>query len=220
MGGVREQWQEGRINATLYDAVVERERLARVFGALLWGTDVKRLFHEVTLLGEMPDGSAILDLPCGGGLAFRGLRPEQTVRYVAADLSPVMLARARGQAERRGLTQVEFVEADVESLPFGDAEFNLCVTYNSLHCFPDPPAALAEMARVLRPGGTLRGTTVVNGAGRRHDAFIRCNRRAKAFGPGGTAEEFGQWLERAGLGEVSVTPNGALAYIGGVRPSG
>lgn len=220
MGGVREQWQEGRINATLYDAVVERERLARIFGALLWGTDVKRLFHEVALLGEMPDGSAILDLPCGGGLAFRGLRPEQAVRYVAADLSPVMLARARGQAERRGLTQVEFVEADVESLPFGDAEFDLCVTYNSLHCFPDPPAALAEMARVLRPGGTLRGTTVVNGAGRRHDAFIRCNRRAKAFGPGGTAEEFGQWLERAGLGEVSVTPNGALAYIGGVRPSG
>jgi SAM-dependent methyltransferase len=220
VGGVREQWQEGRINATLYDAVVERERLARIFGALLWGTDVKRLFHEVTLLGEMPDGSAILDLPCGGGLAFRGLRPEQAVRYVAADLSPVMLARARGQAERRGLTQVEFVEADVESLPFGDAEFDLCVTYNSLHCFPDPPAALAEMARVLRPGGALRGTTVVNGAGRRHDAFIRCNRRAKAFGPGGTAEEFGQWLERAGLGEVSVTPNGALAYIGGVRPSG
>ena len=60
------------------------------------------------------------------------------VRYVAADLSPVMLARARGQAERRGLTQVEFVAADVESLPFGDAEFDLCVTYNSLHCFPTP----------------------------------------------------------------------------------
>jgi SAM-dependent methyltransferase len=220
VGGVREQWQEGRINATLYDAVVERERLARIFAALLWGTDLRSLFREVTLLGEVPDGSAILDLPCGGGLALRGLRPEQAVRYVAADLSPVMLARARGQAKRRGLTQVEFVGADVESLPFGDAEFDLCVTYNSLHCFPDPQAAIAEMARVLRPGGTLRGTTVVNGAGWRHDAFIRCFRRAGAFGPGGTAEEFGQWLGGAGLGEVSVAPNGALTYISGVRPSG
>jgi SAM-dependent methyltransferase len=98
---VREQWREGRINAALYDEVVERERLARVFGALLWGTDAGRLFRDIALLGEVPDGSAILDVPCGGGLALRGLRPGQAVRYVAADLSPVMLDRARGQAERR-----------------------------------------------------------------------------------------------------------------------
>lgn len=219
MAGVREQWQEGRIGATLYDAIIERERLARIYGALLWSTDVSRLFREIARLGEVPDGSAILDLPCGGGLALRGLRPEQAVHYVAADLSPVMLARARGQAKRRGLTQVEFVEADVESLPFGDAEFELCLTYNGLHCFPDPSAALAEMARLLHPGGTLRGTTVVNGAGRRHDALIRGYRRAGIFGPGGTLEEFRQWLVRAGLGEVKVTRDGALAYISAVRPS-
>lgn len=216
MADVREQWREGRINAALYDEVVERERLARAFGALLWGTDAGRLFRDIALLGEAPDGSAILDVPCGGGLALRGVRPEQAVRYVAADLSPVMLDRARGQAERRGLTQVELVEADVESLPFEDAEFDLCVTYNSLHCFPDPPAGLAEMARVLRPGGTLRGTTVVNGAGCRHDALIRAMRQAGTFGPGGTAAEYRRWLAQAGLEEVSVTRHGALAYIGGV----
>jgi ubiquinone/menaquinone biosynthesis C-methylase UbiE len=203
----------------LYDEVVERERLARIFGALLWSTDAGRLFRQIALLGEVPDGSTILDVPCGGGLALRGLSPEQAVRYVAVDLSPVMLARARGQAERRGLRQVEFVEVDVESLPFGDAEFELCITYNSLHCFPDPAAALAEMVRVLRPGGTLRGTTVVNGAGWRHEVIIRGLQRAGAFGPGGTVEEFGQWLAQAGLGEVKVTRHGALAYLSGVRPS-
>lgn len=219
MADVRGHWQEGRLNAVLYDEVVERERLARIFGALLWSTDAGRLFRQTALLAEVPDGSTILDVPCGGGLALRGLSPEQAVRYVAVDLSPVMLARARGQAERRGLRQVEFVEADVESLPFGDAEFELCITYNSLHCFPDPAAALAEMVRVLRPGGTLRGTTVVNGAGWRHEVIIRGLQRAGAFGPGGTVEEFGRWLAQAGLGEVKVTRHGALAYLSGVRPS-
>lgn len=216
---VRGHWQEGRLNAVLYDEVVERERLARVFGALLWSTDAERLFGQIALLGDVPDGSAILDVPCGGGLALRGLKPEQAVRYVALDLSPVMLARARGQAGRRGLKQVEFVEADVESLPFGDAEFDLCITYNSLHCFPDPAAALAEMARVLRPGGGLRGTTVVNDAGWRHDALIRGLQRAGAFGPGGTAAQFDRWLARAGLSEAKVSRHGALAYLSGVRPS-
>jgi ubiquinone/menaquinone biosynthesis C-methylase UbiE len=217
---VREQWREGRVIAALYDEIVERERLARIFGALLWGTDTRRLFRQIALLGEVPDGSEILDVPCGGGLALRGLRPEQAVRYVGADLSPVMLARARSQAERRGLGQVELVEADVESLPFGDGEFQLCITYNSLHCFPDPAAALAEMVRVLRPGGILRGTTVVRGTGRRHDAVIRAMQRGGAFGPGGTEAEFRRWLAQAGLAEVEVSRDGAIAHLSGLRPSG
>jgi len=216
---VREQWREGRINAALYDEVVERERLARIFGALLWSTDTGRLFRQIALLGEVSDGSAILDVPCGGGLALRGLRPEQAIRYVAVDLSPVMLARARGQAERRGLERVELVEADVESLPFEDAEFELCISYNSLHCFPDPAAALAEMVRVLRPGGTLRGTTVVNGAGWRHDAIIRAMQQAGTFGPGGTVAEYRQWLAQTGLAEVEVSRDGAIAFLNGLRPS-
>ena len=107
----------------------------------------------------------ILDVPCGGGVAFRGLRPGQRVRYVAADLSPVMLGRARAEAKRRDLHQIEFTEADVEALPFKDASFDLCVSCTGLHCFPDPAAAVSEIARVLRPGGVLRGTTLVRRGG-------------------------------------------------------
>jgi SAM-dependent methyltransferase len=220
MADVREHWLEGRLSAISYDSVVEHERLARLFGALLWGTDTRRLFEHIARLGREPDGSTILDVPCGGGVAFRGLRPEQQVRYIAGDLSPVMLARARKEAERRGLSRVEFTQADVESLPFEDSGLDLVVTYNSLHCFPDPAAALAEMARVLRPGGALRGTTVVNGAGRRHDGFIRAFRRGGAFGPGGTEEDYRRWLEAAGLTEIELERSGAIAYLGGRKPLG
>lgn len=212
---VRERWQTGRLAAVVYDSVVERERLGHLFGRLIWGTDASRMYDEMARLGDEPDGSAILDVPCGGGLAFRGLRPVQDVRYVAADLSPVMLDRARDEAARRGLYQIEFVKADVEALPFDDATFDLCVTFNSLHCFRDPAAALAEMARAVRPGGELRGTSVVSGAGIRQDAFIEINRRTGNFGRVGRLEELRGWLRAAGLEGVQLHRSGALAFFTG-----
>ncbi len=165
MADVREHWRTGRASAVAYDSVVERDGVARIFGRAIWGTDTRRLGTEVERLGELPAGTSVLDVPCGGGLAFRGLSPGQDVRYVAGDISAVMLERAEAMAEKLGLEMIEFVDADVEALPFEDASFDLVLTYNSLHCFRDPPAALAEMARVLRPGGELRGTSVVKGAG-------------------------------------------------------
>ena len=218
MPDTRQRWLEGRLPAIGYDAVVERERVARVMGFLLWGTDTRRLYEHIGRLGEEPDGSAILDLPCGGGVAFRGLRPGQQVRYVAADLSPVMLDRARAEAKRRGLDQIEFHQADVEALPYEDASFDLVVTYTSLHCFPDPPAGLKEMARVLRPGGTLRGTTVVNDTGLRQQGFIRAFRAAGAFGPSGTSDDYRGWLAAAGLVDVELDRSGAIAYLSARKP--
>jgi len=109
----RERWRTGRLEATVYDSVVERERVAGVLGRLIWGTDASAFYRDIARLGEAPDGTMILDVPCGGGVAFRGLRPGQRVRYVAADLSPVMLGRARAQAKRRDLDQIEFAEADI-----------------------------------------------------------------------------------------------------------
>ncbi len=52
---------------------------------------------------------------------------------------------------------IEFVEADVTALQFADNSFDLCVTYNGLHCLPDPRAALAELTRVLKPGWDVAG---------------------------------------------------------------
>lgn len=111
------------------------------------------------------------------------------MRYVAADLSPVMLRRARAEAKRRDLDQIEFIEDDVEALPFEDGSFDLCVSYTGLHCFPNPAAAVSEIARVLRPGGVVRGSMVVRRAGLRQDAFVRLYQVAGVFGPSGTCDE-------------------------------
>ena len=207
----------GRLGGALYDAGVEREWLARPAGRALWGTDTRLLFDSIRTVGGLPDGSAVLDIPCGGGLAFRGLREGQQVRYVAADISPDMLARARRRASAMGREGVEFAEADIERMPFSDGEFDLCLCFNGLHCLPDPAAAVREIARCLAPGGRLIGDTVVRGAGLRQDMIIGAFRRAGLFGPGGTADDLHHWLTDARLRVDRLQPSGALAHFTATR---
>ena len=213
---IEQRWKTRRLVPAAYDFVVEHERLARLGGRLLWGTDTRALYDAFTETGRLPAGSAVLDLPCGGGVAFRGVPRAAGLRYVAADLSAVMLGRARAEAARRGLP-IAFVRASADRLPFPAGSFDRCVTYNGLHCFPDPASAVAEMARVLRAGGTLLGSTIVSGAGARQDALLAFFRRTGSFGRAGSVADVRAWLESAGLERAEVTRSGALAWFSGVK---
>lgn len=219
MPDLRERWRTSLIEATTYDWAVEHERVAGVLGRLIWGTNTSAFYRDIARLGELPAGTSVLDIPCGGGVAFRGLRPERELDYIAADLSPVMLRRARAEADRRGVHWIKFTEADVEELPFPDASFDLCVTYTGLHCFPRPAAAVAEMARVLKPGGELRGTTVLRGTGLRQDAFVRAMQIGGVFGPGMTLPELESALSSAQLVNPDAHRDGGLAYFSATRPT-
>jgi ubiquinone/menaquinone biosynthesis C-methylase UbiE len=214
MSDVTERWRTERVTAAIYDAGVKHDRVATVGAWAMWGADMRRMFAEVARLADAPAETSVLDIPCGGGFAFRGIRPGQAVQYVAADISPYMLQRARAQARRLEVQDgIEFVEADVTALRFADASFDLCVTYNGLHCLPDPRAALGELTRVLRPGGTLRGTSCVTGAGPRTDALIALLRRARVFGNAPHAGEIETWLREFGLDVVSLERSGAVEFF-------
>jgi ubiquinone/menaquinone biosynthesis C-methylase UbiE len=214
MTDVTEKWRSERVTAALYDAGVKHDRVARLGAWAMWGADLRRMFASVDRVADVPSGASVLDIPCGGGFAFRGLGTGQVVRYVAADISPYMLARARREASRRGVQDaIEFVEADVTALRFADASFDLCVTYNGLHCLPDPRAALGELTRVLRPGGTLRGTSCVTGRGPRQDALIAMLRRGGVFGNTPHTDEIERWLKEFGLDVVTVERSGAVEFF-------
>jgi SAM-dependent methyltransferase len=217
MADVREYWRSERIVAAAYDTAVEHEHVAAVLARLVWGTDLRPFFKTVAELGDLPDDTTVLDVPCGGGVAFRGLRPEQQLRYVAADISPYMLERARRQAEQRGLGWLEYVEADALALPFADGEFDVVVTFNGLHCLPEQRPALAEMARVLRPGGELRGSAIVEGSGLRQDAIIRLYRRPGIFGQTSSAAQLEAWLREVGFDDVVIETSGAFARFRAAR---
>ncbi len=120
----------------------------RVGAALSFGQDpLWRRF----LVSRLPrDGGHVLDVATGTGLVAAEL-VRRGFTVTGLDQSSEMLARAR---ERFG-DSVELVESSAETLPFGDAAFDhLSVTY-LLRYVEDPAATLAELARVVRPGGVV-----------------------------------------------------------------
>jgi ubiquinone/menaquinone biosynthesis C-methylase UbiE len=115
---------------------------------------------------------------------------------------------------------IDFVEADVTALQFADNSFDLCVTYNGLHCLPDPRAALGELTRVLKPGGTLRGTSCVTGRGPRQDAVIAVARRLGVFGNTPHGGDIETWLTEFGLDVVALERSGAIEFFEARLPAG
>lgn len=201
-----------------YDAYIKRPLLAGLIGRALWGADPGPMYELMRAIEDVPDGATILDAPCGGGLAFRELRAGRDVRYVALDLSEGMLARARDEARRRGLDQVELVRGDVQRMPFDDEFADLTLSMNSLHCLPDPAGAVTELVRCTRRGGRLVGSMLVLGAGRRQDLALRHAEANGIGGPGGTREDLERWLGAAGLEGVGVGASGAIAVFDARRP--
>ena len=102
MSDVTEKWRSERVTAALYDAGVQHASIARIGAWAMWGADLRPMFTDIARLADLPVGASVLDIPCGGCFAFRGLGTGQVVRYVAADISRYMLARARREASRRG----------------------------------------------------------------------------------------------------------------------
>ena len=207
---------DGRL-ADVYDFYMRRERVSRAWARLAWGSDVRHYYASMVTIGEVPDGGTIIDCPVGSGVAFRGLRPEQRVRYLGFDLSQGMLYRAKREAVRRGLDQVELALADATDLPVEVGSADLFLSYFGLHCFPDPRAAIAEAVRCTAPGGRLVGASIVQG--RRLLDRVRVRPNAGLLGPVGTDEDLRRWLEDAGVRNLKLDRRGLFVVFGGTAGS-
>jgi SAM-dependent methyltransferase len=216
MSGVSANWRRGHPWAAVYDFFVERESLSRPVGKLLFGTDTELLYDEMRAVDDVPDGGAVLDIPCGGGVALRALAPERDIHYVAADIAPAMLERTEQVARERGLGQVETRIADAEDMPFADAEFDLCMSFAGLHCFPHPDVATSEVARVLKPGGRFVGSVFLTD-GIRYQPMVVLGRVAGVMGPSGGMNDLRRWFDDAGFADAQIERSGAIAYFDALR---
>jgi SAM-dependent methyltransferase len=202
-----------------YDFYIERPWLAQLVGRAAWGADIAPLYRSMAAIGELPDDATVLDVPCGGGVALRALRPGQRVRWIAVDVEPKMLARCERRARERGLRDgaIELVEADMRALPLPDATADLCLAYSGLHMVGEPDAAIAEIVRCLKPGGELRGATFVAEGSRRQQLLLGHGVRTGQNGPLIAARELRRMFEDAGIADVEISPERGFATFRGRR---
>ena len=109
-------------------------------------------------LGRLAPRARVLDLGCGAGtdslVAAQMVGPQGAV--VGIDMTPAMLAKARRAATELGVTNAEFLEAEVESLPFPDESFDVVISNGVIDLVPDKDAVYSEIYRVLVPGGRVQ----------------------------------------------------------------
>jgi ubiquinone/menaquinone biosynthesis C-methylase UbiE len=103
---------------------------------------------------EAASAERVLDVGCGNGMYLRQLR-TLGVEAVGCDVSFGMLVAARTATDSRQI----LVHSDAEALPFADSSFDINLAPHMLYHVPDRPRALAELRRVLRPGGRLVAVT-------------------------------------------------------------
>jgi SAM-dependent methyltransferase len=130
------------------------DRLASSYG--LAGPDhFSEFARRLAALVPIGPDAVVLDLACGtGALASAAARAGPSAQLVAVDLSVDMLGQAAAKLPRRGV-RLAVAAMDAQLLAFADRAFSTVLCGSALDSFPDPFRALAEMHRVLRPGGTL-----------------------------------------------------------------
>lgn len=114
-------------------------------------------------LGDIRPGERVVDCGSGAGtdalIAARLVAPTGGV--IGVDMTPEMLATARVNADEAGISNVEFREGLLEALPVETGWADVVISNGVLNLVPDKGAALAEMHRVLRPGGRLLAADIV-----------------------------------------------------------
>lgn len=157
-------------------------------------------------LGPLTPGEHVVD--CGSGAGVDSLVAARLVgasgAVIGVDMTPAMLDRARSAAEMAGVTNVEFREGYLEALPIGDGWADVVISNGVLNLVPDKAAALAEMRRVLRPGGRLQLADIVLGRSvadaSKHDVSLWTG----CIAGGLPRAELAALLEAAGFAEVQV----------------
>ena len=109
-------------------------------------------------LGRLEDGERVVDLGCGAGTdsLVAAQMVGQNGHVTSIDMTPEMLEKARAATAELGLTNVDFLEGEIERLPLANESVDVVISNGVIDLVPDKDAVFAEIFRILRPGGRMQ----------------------------------------------------------------
>ncbi len=181
------------------------------------GTNLGLSCGNPQVLAELQPGQWVLDL--GSGAGFDALLAARKVglggRVIGVDMTDAMIQKARNNAAKAGLDNVEFRMGDIESLPVEDGQFDVVLSNCVLNLCLDKDRALREIHRALKPGGKLAVSDMAwtieppESVRRDLNAVVGC------IGGALVLDDYLRRLELAGLREIQIErhPEGARVMI-------
>jgi arsenite methyltransferase len=188
------------------------------FGAALYDADDQATLPQAaalaslgcgnpTAVAELREGETVLDLGSGGGIdvLLSARRVGPTGFAYGLDMTEEMLELAQRNAAEAGATNIKFVKGHIEAIPLPDATVDVVISNCVINLSVDKPAVLAQIARVLRPGGRIGVSDVVA-----EDRLPPADRAERGSFVGCIAgalsvTEYREGLEAVGLTEIEIT---------------
>ncbi len=215
---VRRRYAEVAVTASQGQSCCARdEREASTFGPSLYGTQE---------LGDVPDAAAYASLGCGNPTAVAELHPGEIVldlgsgggidvilsarrvgpsgKAYGLDMTDEMLELARRNAAEAGLSNVEFLQGQIEDIPLPDASVDVVISNCVINLSTDKSAVIGEAARVLRPDGRFAVSDVIADPGMDEATKQDMARWTGCIAGALTREEYSTFLQDAGFVDVEI----------------
>jgi SAM-dependent methyltransferase len=165
-------------NAGFYDGMMTYSTLpGKAICRAVWNMDAEKnlRYIEQALSGVPEDFTGkLLEVPVGTGvLTMPVYRDLSDADVTCLDYSADMMNAAKQKADFAGIKNITFLQGDVGALPFADETFDIVLSLNGFHAFPDKEAAYRETFRVLKKGGIFCGCFYIQGGCKRTDWFVR-----------------------------------------------
>ena len=163
---------------TMYDGIITRSTLlGKLMDSLIWELDKELAAKWINdALAPIPENFAgkLLEVPVGTGvLTVPVYQRLGNADITCLDYSADMMENAEKRAKAMDVRNVTFVQGDVGALPFEDESFDIVLSLNGFHAFPDKDAAFRETCRVLKPGGVFCGCFYIKDEFKRTDWFVK-----------------------------------------------
>lgn len=168
-----------------------------------------------TALASLQEGEVVLDLGSGAGfdcfLAASKVGPSGKV--IGVDMTPEMIEKARANAKRNGIQNVEFKLGEIESLPVKDKSVDLVISNCVINLSADKSKVLSEIHRVLKPGGRIAISDIAllkelpKSIQESVEAYVGCVSGAIPM------DDYKRMVEASGLRDVKITVKGSSTCI-------